>query len=506
MQRTKLTIEELKKVLNPTRAGGEAGHLYLCKSSPFGDQFARDSIFSTPAIDEENLTVRMRITTPQVDRVNHVMIPDGVILDEYRANPVVLYGHGLEGIQMPVALAEDKEGNLQVAVEPDGIYSVAHHNKSNKLSMQFFDLIVQKFLRCSSVGCSVFEASKGHDEWGDLLLFVEKWGLNEWSYCTVPVNPGSRIVKSSVVFKEIVDLQCEVANRILERNSLDGGAIDPVIRKSLEASVVKTTTTRGFGQGNKEQIMLKSLKAEQVKNLSPKQLVKAMSDLQEYDEQTQGMLQFATESLPDTLTPAVGPQTLESDDHVVVDELEKSLDVLAPQGAQVLESIHRSLLEIVEISLRSLAPVEADDIREQSIEIVESVREAATAIEGIYAQRYSEVGSLMPVVEEPTEDLVKSFLAQNKRGRDQLDGLGARLNMIVKSVRTNGSKLTPQHLQILSQTGVDLAKINDAAKSFKPQPAAAPEGQEEYKLAIAELTKSVQSVVGQLGSLPAPIK
>ena len=41
-------------------------------------------------------SIDYRLTSLKVDRHGEVVVPDGVILDEYKKNPIVLFGHGWE--------------------------------------------------------------------------------------------------------------------------------------------------------------------------------------------------------------------------------------------------------------------------------------------------------------------------------------------------------------------------------------------------------------------------
>ena len=127
MDRTTLSLEQIKSLLPglPNR-DGFSDRLYLCKTGPLTGQFAQDTIWE-PAIDEQVMTVRMRISTAELDRVNHVVDQDGIETDFYQDNPVVLFGHGMEGITLPVAVSEDSEGILTITRESDGTYAVAHH-------------------------------------------------------------------------------------------------------------------------------------------------------------------------------------------------------------------------------------------------------------------------------------------------------------------------------------------------------------------------------------------
>ena len=512
MDRTILTLEEIKALIPamPDRFGfGDS--IYLCKSGPLAGQFAIDTP-SEPAIDEAAMTVRMRISTSQLDRVNHVVKQSGILLDMYRDNPVVLFGHGMDGITLPVAQSEDPDGNLTVTTEQDGTYAKAHHNKANKLSSQFFDLVVQKYLRASSIGITPTVMSKGYDTQGDEVLFIEEGYLNEWSYCTIGINPGCRVINKSLeMLRGFHDLQCEAANRILLSNTLDGTSIHPVIKKSLQASLVVPVSSPGIKF--EEKPIMKKLTVEQVKQMKPKQLAKAMMELKEFDEETQGMVKAAVEMMPDEIkkddmTPAPGPAPEEMTETPEVEVAEEPSDE-TPLGARVLRSIYESINGLIDTSMKALGPVEATDVKEAATEVLNQFRDLNTSLEGVFSSKYADEPALVPATEEPTDDVVKSFLAMTNRGRDQLQGLSARVDMVSKSVVKAGGKISASHLKLLSQTASDLARLNTQAKSFKPvKPADPVEPSEDYKAVVAEFQefkKQFKSLVDTLSVTPAPL-
>ena len=508
MEKTILTAEELKALTPnlPDRGYGET--LYFCKSGPLAGQFAIDTV-SEPAIDEAAMTVRMRISTPQIDRVNHVVKQSGLRTDLYQNNPVVLYGHGLE-ISLPVAQSEDNDGNLTITTEADGTYAKAFHNAKNKLSMQFFDLVVQKFLRSSSVGITPTpgSVSKGYDSNGEEVLFFDEAWLNEWSYCTIAINPGARIMtKSYEIVRDLHGLQCEAANRILGSNTLDGSRIHPAIMKSLQASLVRTTSSPGFEP--REIIQMKKVTAEQVKAMRPKQLAKAMVELKEFDPESQQIVKEAFDGMPDEMNaPMPGPP----DGEVPVEELiepvaeESAEPDDTPLGAKVIRSIHDGITSLIETATKALGPVEAPEVKDGVTEILGQMQELATSLEGVFSGKYPDQGGLVAAEVDTGEEVMKSFFAGSNRGKQQLQGLTARVDMLSKSIK--GGKMSDQNVKILSQTAKDLASLNAQAKSFK-QVAVKPAAQTFDVAAIEKqflgMQKQFLTLVETLNGTPVPM-
>jgi hypothetical protein len=537
--RTILTLDDMRALIPkmPDREGFSSS-LYLCKSGPLAGQFAAD-VLCEPAIDTAAMSVRMRISTPQLDRVNHVVKHGGILTDFYKDNPVVLFGHGMEGIVFPVAMSEDRQGNLTVQTCDDGTYATAFHSKDLKFSSQMFDLVVQKFIRASSIGITPTVCSKGYDSEGSEVLFIDEGQLNEWSYCTIGINPGARIAKSIANYNEFLDLQCDAANRILTASRLDGTSIHPCIRKSLQAAVITKATTPGIDTVTKPEeerpMQKKTLTLKQIKQMKPKQLAKSFMDFDEYDDETRTMLKAAMELMDEDEdwgddTPAAGPEEAEGGDFPeevgdVVEEMPEEFGSEitdssswdqdeTPLGSRVLRAVHEGLNGLVATSSASMKPVENPDVRQAGEDVINQLKDIATSIEGIFSEKYPDQPGLTPNLDDPTEDMVKSFLATASRGRDQIRGLAARLDVVAKAAAKDKGKITEQHLKLIKATSSDLLRINQQAKSFKPKaapaakPAAAtPAATEDivYKEAFDELKKQFTSLTEALGQFPMPM-
>lgn len=503
MEKKPLTVEQLRKSLRE-KEGGFSHSLYVCKDGPMSGQMAYD-VLAEPAIDVEKMTVRTRISTDQLDRVGDVVNQDGGIFDDYRENPVVLYGHGMEGITVPVALSETPDENLTITREEDGLYAVAYHNPKLKYSTQMFELVVEKFIRAASVGITPTQIGLGFNSYGDEIRFIDEWELNEWSYVTIGCNPGALVSKRLPKVQEFYDLQCEAANRILGRNRLDGAAIHPLIRKSLQSTLFTRASTPGIAsEPEKEEKEMKKTTLDELKKCTPKQLAKMMGEIKEYDDESACMIKTAVEMMPET-NKAEPPA---SDAPAAGETTEPTTEVEAPEsddtplGAKVLKAMYEQLLSFIDVATKSLGPVEAAGVKDAATEILNSLRDMATSIEGVFASNYPDQEPLAPVGGEPTDEVVKGFLCHSVRGRDQLKGLAARVDMVAKSAK--GGKVSVQHLRMLTQTVADLNRLNTLAKQYKPEVKTAGEV-EQISKAFDELKKQVKEVTEAFASLPMPV-
>src|SRR5262245_28511365 len=68
------------------------------------------------ALDESAMSATFVISTMRPDRVGDVVVPEGIVLENYRRNPVVLFGH--QSASLPIGKSEDPDGNLTIVVRP----------------------------------------------------------------------------------------------------------------------------------------------------------------------------------------------------------------------------------------------------------------------------------------------------------------------------------------------------------------------------------------------------
>lgn len=511
MERTIITLEQLRGDLVTVDRRGE---LYLCKSGPFTGGLGID-LLSEPAIDQAAMSVRMPISTQQLDRVNHVVSQAGMLLDEYADNPVVLYGHGCEGITLPVAMSESPDGKLAIITEGETTYATAFHSANQKLSTQIFGLVVDKFLRAASIGITPTVVSKGYTSGLDEVLFIDECILTEWSYVTVPCNPGAVLkFKFSEILKEFHSLQCESANRILERGTIDGSVIMPAIKKSLQSVLTVKPTTKGidFKQPTetKEESKVKlKLSADEIKKMNRKAFQTALLKMNEYDDESQALMKASVELADDTVPVVPEPET-KADDAEEVSEVPEVEANQTPLGAQVIQSIYAALSQAVDLGTKALGPVEAPDVKESVTALLAQAKEITTALEGIYSGKYE--GSLAPAEDEPaTEEMVKSFLAASIVGRLSLKAYQARLSMLATEAVKGKGKLPPAMVKMLSQTATDIAALAGKAEAFKPDTSKIrdeikSEIEKSYKSALESVTKKFESVLKGISETPAPIE
>lgn len=514
--------------------------LYLCKAGS-KDQVAMD-VLSQPVVDKKACSVMMVISTDALDRDKMFIRQSGIMLDYYRLNPVVLYGHGIEGIVMPVASAWDKDKNLQIFPEETQTLSKAFHSPKNQLSMQIFDAVDCGLLRAASVGITPVEVGSIFYQ-GSRVPIVEKGMLNEWSYCAIGVNPETVLPKSAAAYSPWVEafhLQCDAAISILNAGKLNGETILPSLVKSFTAlvptakratrkRVTMTTTTNKL-----------TLTKAILKSFTSDQLLKACAGADQYDEKSQAMLKEFVSSGDDEdleskdavptdqvdtgtgasdLTPAgddkpaekEGDSADDSEPDSDGDEEPASGDTTPAEGAgaTALTDTHEKLQALLTDVKNAFKPVEKDDVKKDSEKIFSMIEDAIAYIEGIFSKCYPDNTPLTSAdpsdsdAAAATGDLVKAFRA-NDRNPIIFRGLSARIGMMAKSNRMPAEfrKSLAATASAMGRMEVDaMAVITTAAEPEKKEPAITPE--DEAGLSLLE--QKLDQVMAALENRPAPV-
>lgn len=128
---------------------------------------------------------RMTISTPDVDRDGDILVPEGIVLDDYWRNPVVLLTH--DHYDIPVGRTVD------VDVHRAGIDVNFNWLKNDAQADRVRNAFEQGVLNAASVGFQPIEweplGTGGHR--------YTKWSLLEWSFVALPSNPhATRVLKS----------------------------------------------------------------------------------------------------------------------------------------------------------------------------------------------------------------------------------------------------------------------------------------------------------------------
>jgi hypothetical protein len=149
-------------------------------------------------VDKDDADVMQIISTRDMDRDDEILLPKGIVVDEFNKAPQVLLGHN--PAQLPVAL-----GPVTAVTAKD--VRAATLFGPTAMAQDTKELVKGGFLRTASVGFVPLKiAEKGTPEFGKLAekftkvwpefaevrdivrRIIEKWLILEWSFVSVPAN------------------------------------------------------------------------------------------------------------------------------------------------------------------------------------------------------------------------------------------------------------------------------------------------------------------------------
>jgi HK97 family phage prohead protease len=135
--------------------------------------------------------VRVVVSTSGVDRAGDIVIPEGIDLSSYKANPVILWNHNPS---CPVARC------LDIAVKGDAVEALVQFppEGDDPEADTLYKRIKNGVVNAASIG---FDPTKAEPIKGGGLKFVAS-ELMEFSFVTVPCNADALIVERSLKTKE----------------------------------------------------------------------------------------------------------------------------------------------------------------------------------------------------------------------------------------------------------------------------------------------------------------
>lgn len=279
--------------------------------------------------DTTAMTATACICTPVVDREGEVILPDGIRLDNYKNNPIVLWEHGDGQIDFPIASSEDpNSGELQISLDEDEAIGTSHfYAKSvSPESYQLFGLIDAGAVRSTSIQSIPLEVAQYHDGEGNTVPVTESCDLIEWSWTCIGVNPtalkkswrGTSRERDSIL--SAIELQNEAACRVLQAGSLGMDRLLPVVRKSLKPLTGRTQTLgvgATFRQRKSERSMkeLLAVSEEELNEMDESQKKSLQENIDDYDEDSQSRIKKAMG----------GGSDLDDDEVEIVKSIKKSI-------------------------------------------------------------------------------------------------------------------------------------------------------------------------------------
>lgn len=131
--------------------------------------------------------IRFRLTALRVDRHREVVMPMGIILEEFALNPVVLYGHGWDWNQGDIPIGRVDMDSFEITkdyVDADVVFDV----DNDPFAKMIYGKVKNKFLNSGSIGFIPIEISKEPVLDGQTGDTYTEWKLLEFSIVPFPSN------------------------------------------------------------------------------------------------------------------------------------------------------------------------------------------------------------------------------------------------------------------------------------------------------------------------------
>lgn len=386
----------------------------FCKLLSGSDLIAYGLDIGEAKVDTKTMTVGpVVISTPVVDRVGDVLPPLGLRrIDEYRANPIVHWEHGLsgeEGGSMPIANSEDADGNFALSITDGGVIAAARFHGKTKLSEQVFTLIDDGVIKATSVRAEPLKTHMVRDENGELVLVMDEWYMPEWSFGAMGVNP-------------------ETLLKTVRDEKIRGQSLDASLLKSFRPLVpVLTATTVAGGMPDH----LKALPPKDAKDDDDEKPKPTEGDEGKPPAKPTGDAPPPAAAKTDDAPPADAasdappaddkPVDQGTDEATAADAEPPADDVnTSKYGSQVLTAFHQKLAELTALLAEASGPVENPDVKVATDGILHVMSELSKTVEDLHGKVYGEqlgggMDQQQPASDPPPdEEAIKSFLASGR--------------------------------------------------------------------------------------------
>ena len=186
------------------------------------------------------------ISTIAVDREGDVLLPSGIDVSEYKANPVVLLGHDASALPIGRATSIRKTPSAVVADMVFAERPAAHPDAAEWVPDTVYDLFRQGVLNAFSVGFTIENARaanrKDIERHGDgVRRVVTQWKLLEFSVVTIPANQDALV---TAVKDGLLDRRSFTYDMLSDGLAEPAGPITMRLASPRVLSIEKTKTLR----------------------------------------------------------------------------------------------------------------------------------------------------------------------------------------------------------------------------------------------------------------------
>lgn len=313
-------------------------------------------------VDERLMSARAIINTPREDREGDIIVPQGVQLENFRKNPVVLWEHGLGEITRPIAKCQHPDGRLALEVEEEHLSATSYFTEKSLESVQIFHLIAEGLVRATSVRAVPIKSFSRKTSNDGIGIVLEEWELIEWSWGALGVNP-------------------DAIARTIDRGTIEGHKITEPLLKSLKSVLPpKNHTLPGWTHPEK--------------HLSTESTLKERPEPEHDKGKMTDHIRHKNKSVKEKKAKRSGngndgEQTKVINKSHPVSESPEYPSELIPFGAQVLKTIRVSILELMACVDSTVVVLENERVKSYLKTFLRSLETEQRSVEKLFKENYS---------------------------------------------------------------------------------------------------------------------
>lgn len=200
-------------------------------------------------------SIEFRLTERAVDRYGEVVMPKGVVLDNFKLNPAVLWAHNMDRAQPKVNIGIIEIDSFDITADHLDAKVRFDENGKDPFAEMVADKVRNGFLSAGSIGFRPIEISEEFELEGQTGVTYKKWELLEFSVVPIGALPSSLAKREFIEFAEkckemghplenIIDQFYRQGSPIIKAkpkaiivNNFDKLEIDMTSKKSIEEAV-----------------------------------------------------------------------------------------------------------------------------------------------------------------------------------------------------------------------------------------------------------------------------
>ena len=166
--------------------------------------------------------IMFRLTEKKVDRYGEVVLPDGVFLDNYATNPIVLFQHGYDLFRGKLPIGKTLLDGAKITKKAFDAPILFDEDGSDPFATMLAGKYRKGFLNAGSIGFRALEISKEKPIKGQTGVTFTKWELMEFSGVVIPA------LVSALAKKEFSELRTAVKEKFGDESM---GDMDQLIER-----------------------------------------------------------------------------------------------------------------------------------------------------------------------------------------------------------------------------------------------------------------------------------